>query len=157
PNPIGWVDPLGLMNIPGECPPPKTAEADPIQPDRQGGPEEPPSVGQSTSSGIVNKGGRFADLDKAKLAGEVGHHMPQNAFNRSIDLSRSNGPAIGMTTEDHALTRTYAGKGKATMSQDAGLNARKRLGKDIYDLRFLFGTKYNKGSIEAIEYAKTLS
>ncbi|WP_249126980.1 RHS repeat-associated core domain-containing protein, partial [Aeromonas popoffii] len=42
PNPTGWVDPLGLSNKPGDCPPPKTAEAGPAQPKRQGGPEEPP-------------------------------------------------------------------------------------------------------------------
>jgi hypothetical protein len=31
--------------------------------------------------GIVNRGGRFGDLDDIKGAGEVGHHMPQNRFN----------------------------------------------------------------------------
>ncbi|MGF1751958.1 hypothetical protein, partial [Vibrio cionasavignyae] len=109
-----------------------------------------------TKSGIVNRGGRFADLDKAKALGEVGHHMPQSAFNKTIGLSRSDGPAVGMTTADHALTRTYAGKGKKSMRVDAGLNPRQRLAKDIHDLRANFGRKYNKGSLEAIEYSKTL-
>lgn len=107
-------------------------------------------------NGIFNRGGRFADLDKAKLAGEVGHHMPQNAFNKINGLSRSDGPAIGMTIEDHALTRSFAGKGKASMRADEDLNARQRLAKDIYDIRSKFGTKYNKGSLEAVKYAKTL-
>jgi hypothetical protein len=43
--------------------------------------------------------------------------MPQNAFNKTNGLSRSDGPAVGMTTADHALTRTYAGKGKASRMQ----------------------------------------
>jgi hypothetical protein len=81
--------------------------------------------------------------------------MPQNAFNRTIGQSRSDGPAIGMTTTDHALTRTFAGKGKASMRQDAGLSSRQRLSKDIRDLRANFGTKFNKGSLGAIKYAKT--
>ncbi len=82
--------------------------------------------------------------------------MPQNAFNKTGGLSRSNGPAVGMTKADHALTRTYAGAGKKSMRVDAGLNSRQRLAKDIYDLRANFGTKYNKGSLEAIKYGKTL-
>lgn len=114
------------------------------------------SGGDGPGGGIVNRGGRFADLDAAKASGEVGHHVPQNAFNKTTGLSRRNGPAIGMTIEDHKLTRTYAGKGKATMRQDSGLNARQRLATDIRDLRSNFGTKYNKGSLEAIEYSKTL-
>ncbi len=129
-NPLEWVDPLGLS----ECPPERDV----------------------TNSGIVNKGGRFADLDKAKGAGEVGHHMPQNAFNKTTGMSRSDGPAVGMTTEDHALTRTFAGRGKSSMRTDAGQSARQRLATDIKDLRANFGRKYNKGSLEAIEYAKSL-
>ncbi|WP_249126908.1 RHS repeat-associated core domain-containing protein, partial [Aeromonas popoffii] len=50
PNPTGWVDPLGLTGVPGDCPPPKTAEAGPTQPARQGGPEEPPSVQAITAA-----------------------------------------------------------------------------------------------------------
>lgn len=42
------------------------------------------------------------------------------------------------------------------MRLDADLNVRQRLAKDIYDLRLNFGTKYNKGSLEAIKYPKTL-
>jgi RHS repeat-associated protein len=107
-------------------------------------------------AGIVNRGGRFADLDKAKLAGEIGHHVPQNAFNRTRSLSRRDGPAIGITIEDHRLTRTFAGRGRRTMRQDAELNSRQRLAQDVQDLRSQFGSRYNRGSLEAIEYSKTL-
>ena len=110
----------------------------------------------SEGAGIVNRGGRFATLDAAKLPGEVGHHVPQNAFNRTIGLSRADGPAIGMTFEDHAITRTFAGRGQATMRLDTDLTARGRLANDIQNMRSLFGKKYNQGSLEAIKYAKTL-
>jgi len=52
--------------------------------------------------------------------------MPQNAYNKTQGRSRSDGPAIGMTKADHAQTRTYAGRGKRTMREDAGLNARQQ-------------------------------
>ena len=107
---------------------------------------------------IVNTGGRFADLDSLKQQGEVGHHMAQNAYNRTIDISRADGPAIGMTTADHESTRTYKGRGNGTMNRDgaAGLNARERMFLDIQDIRSKFGGKYRKGTLEAIKYAKSL-
>jgi len=107
-------------------------------------------------AGIVNRGGRFADLDNFKIAGEVAHHTPQNAFNRARGLSRRDGPAIGITKQDHSLTRTFAGRGRRTMREDAGLDPRQRLAQDIWDLRNQFGTKYNRGALEAIEYSKSL-
>lgn len=42
------------------------------------------------------------------------------------------------------------------MKTDAGLSARQRMFLDIRDMRKLFGTKYNKGMLEMIDYAKTL-
>ena len=105
---------------------------------------------------IVNTGGKFSEVDGAKKSGEVGHHIPQNAFNNTIGLSRSNGPAVGMTNSDHALTRTFSGRGKRTMRIDCGLNSRQRLALDIMDLRKLFGHKYDNGIREALQYAKTL-
>ncbi len=42
------------------------------------------------------------------------------------------------------------------MAEDVGLSARQRMAKDIWDLPSLFGTKYNRGALEAIDYAKTL-
>ncbi|WP_169787007.1 DUF6531 domain-containing protein [Hyalangium minutum] len=106
--------------------------------------------------GIINRGGAFRVLDALKKSGEVGHHMPQNRFLEQIKLSRGKGPALGMTDADHALTRTFAGKGKATMRIDKDLLFRERLYKDIRDVRKLFGGKYNKGLREMLDYAKTL-
>ena len=61
-----------------------------------------------------------------------------------------------MSKEDHALTRTFRGRGKAAMINDAGLTARQRMVLDIIDIRKNFGTKYNKGMQDMISYAKTL-
>jgi RHS repeat-associated protein len=116
---------------------------------------EPP-VTPSGGIGIVNRGGRFSQLDSLKAAGEVGHHMPQNASLPSMGLSRSQGPALGMTQADHALTRTFRGRGARAMRQDAGLTARQRLAKDVWDIKRRFGTKYNKGLLEMLDYANTL-
>ena len=106
--------------------------------------------------GIKNTGGRFGDLDKNRLPGEVGHHMPQNAANRAEGLSRNDGPALGMSVEDHALTRSYGGRGNRSMADDAGLTPRQRLAKDVRDIRDNFGTNYNQGLLQVIQYAKTL-
>lgn len=52
--------------------------------------------------------------------------MAQNVFNKSIGISRTNGPALLMTKEDHALTRTFGWNDARAMKEDIGLNARKR-------------------------------
>ena len=114
----------------------------------------------ASSNGSQNKkvlGGKFKDVDAARGVDEVGHHMPQNKFNeKELGLARNDGPTLLMTKVDHALTRTYRGRGKKTMVIDAGLTARQRMVLDIINIRENFGTKYNKGMLEAIKYAKTL-
>jgi RHS repeat-associated protein len=80
------------------------------------------------AEGIVNRGGRFADLNKAKKAGEVAHHTPQAAAGVT---SRADGPAIGMTKVDHEKTRTFRGKGIRTKREDADLSPRERLAKAV--------------------------
>ncbi len=101
-------------------------------------------------------GGSFKDVDAGRGANEVGHHFPQNAYMRELGVERNKGPALLMTKEDHALTRTYRGRGKKTMKADSNLNARQRMVLDIIDIRKKFGKKYDKGIREAIKYAKTL-
>ncbi len=103
-------------------------------------------------------GGSFKDVNATRGADEVGHHMPQNRFNeKNLNMSKNDGPALLMTKKDHALTRTYRGKGKHTMIVDEALNARQRMALDIKNIRDNFGTKYNEGMLEAIKYAKTLA
>ena len=96
-------------------------------------------------------------MDAKKKVNEVGHHMPRNEYNKTIDVSRNNGPTVLMTTDAHAETRTFSGRGKASMRKDgkAELNARQRLALDIKDLRTLYGTKCDSSSLKAIAYAKT--
>ena len=102
-------------------------------------------------------GGSFKKVDASRGTDEVGHYLSQNAYNvNELGMTRNEGPALLMTKEDHALTRTYRGRGKQTMIVDKGLNARQRMVWDIINIRENFGTKYNKGLLEAIKYAKTL-
>lgn len=108
------------------------------------------------AGGIINKGGRFADLTKLRREGEVAHHMPQDAFNNLIGLPRSNGPALGMAQADHLQTRTYGWRGAMTVQSDFGLGARQRLALDLLDIHRLFGRRYNKGSLELLEYVDSL-
>jgi uncharacterized protein RhaS with RHS repeats len=135
PNPISWIDVSGLIKCSCDNP--------------------------------CLDGGSFQEMDaKAKLMNGaldsqnqvVGHHIPQNAYNRTIGLERNDGPAVLMTKEDHKNTRTFSGKGNVTMRQDGkmNLNARQRMALDIKDLRKLHGNKCNAAALKAIAYAKTL-
>ena len=115
------------------------------------------AAGSGGGSGIVNHGGRFADLDRAKLPGEVGHHMPQNAYNRDVTgISRADGPALGMTVQDHAKTRTFGGSGLGTINRERGLSPREVLTRDISDIRQNFGAKYERGIAEMMDYVEAL-
>ena len=114
-------------------------------------------AGESGTPSNKVLGGSFKDVDASRGANEVGHHLPQNAYNvNELGMTRNEGPALLMTKEDHALTRTYRGRGKQTMISDKGLNARQRMVLDIISIRENFGTKYNEGLLDAIKYAKTL-
>jgi RHS repeat-associated protein len=135
PNPMEWVDPFGLQKCPCDSP--------------------------------CLDGGSFQAMDaKARQANKtiadsnkelVGHHIPQNAHNKTIGVTRNDGPAILMTKEAHAETRTFRGKGKGAMNRDkaANMNARQRMAADIRDLRQLHGSKCNAAALKAIAYAKT--
>jgi hypothetical protein len=110
-------------------------------------------AGVLVHNSCLNSGGSFSSLNKLKETGEVAHHMPQNAA-RIVPLGR--GPALGMTQADHALTRSFRGRGVISNAADAGLTPMQRLSNDIDDIRTLFGDKYDKGIQEMLAYAKTL-
>ena len=59
PNPIGWVDPLGLKNVKENGPNNIEGKA---SPSLQGGPEEPPGVGQSKPDFYVGPSGPDSTL-----------------------------------------------------------------------------------------------
>ncbi len=137
PNVWGWIDPLGLH---------KKGKAT-------------PGVSKVTNSNNNSGkvlGGKFKDVDACRGADEVGHHMAQNAYNKTIGISRNDGPALLMSKEDHELTRTFKYKGAQTMKDDVGLSARQRMELDIQDIRTLFGNKYDEGIEQMLEYANTL-
>ena len=58
-----------------------------------------------------------------------------------------------MEQVDHALTRTFKGKGKSTMISDKLLSAFERLDLDIQDIQRLFGSKYDEGLLQVWLYA----
>ena len=77
------------------------------------------------------------------------HHMPQAALEFT---SRAEGSALVMTEAEHALTRTYFGKGAATARADAGLSFRQVLASDIRDVRQIVGSKYDQGLRDLLQY-----
>jgi RHS repeat-associated protein len=112
---------------------------------------------------IVNTGGRFGDLNKTKGADEVAHHIPQDALNRTTTgLSRADGPALGMTKADHALTNTFAGRGVKALREGLELTARQVVARDVRNVRSIAKSQhgnirhYNQGLLQMIGYAKTL-
>ena len=78
--------------------------------------------------------------------------MPQAALKFT---SREDGGALVIWDGEHALTRTYFGRGVATLKEDAGLPFREVLAKDLRDVRTLTGSKYNEGMLQLIDYYRT--
>lgn len=107
-----------------------------------------------------NDAGRFGDLSPGKKGdGLEANHMPQDALHFT---KRQEGGAIVMKAEDHALTRTYKNKGKATKAAETGLPFRTVLARDIRDLRRI-GEKqygdtghYNKGIRGLLKYYRDI-
>jgi len=98
--------------------------------------------------------GAFKDLDARRVVGDklTPHHMPQAAAGFT---SRAEGGALVLPEAEHALTRTFGGKGAATARAEAGLPFRKVLARDIRDIRQNFGGKYDKGLRDLLQYYKT--
>lgn len=80
------------------------------------------------------------------------HHMPQAAHGFTPYQS---GGAIVMPHSEHIQTRNYGRKSAAALASDQGLPFRDVLARDIWDLRQIGGTKYNRGSRELINYYRT--
>jgi hypothetical protein len=80
------------------------------------------------------------------------HHMPQAAAQFT---SREEGGALALPHEEHVLTRTYGARGRAIVRTEAGLPFRQVLARDIRDVRYIAGAKYNKGLRELIAYYRT--
>jgi hypothetical protein len=95
-----------------------------------------------------NDAGRFGDLNPGQPGdGLEAHHMPQDGLGF---LARNEGGAVVMKASDHALTRTYKGRGRRTKRLEAGLPFRTVLARDIWDLRRIGQTQYgNPGHFNA--------
>lgn len=78
-------------------------------------------------------------MDAKKGPGEVEHHVPENAFLKTIGVFHNASPAVLMTQDAHDETRSFAGRGVKSMGDDAGLNARDRMTREIKDLRINHG------------------
>ncbi|MER5217634.1 hypothetical protein ABT063_45765, partial [Streptomyces sp. NPDC002838] len=109
---------------------------------------------------VENQAGRFGDMDPGVPGdGLTPHHMPQDALGH---LPRNDGGAIVMTHADHALTRTYGARGRATKAAEAGLPFRTVLARDIWDLRRIgqqqYGDPgyYNKGIQDLLAYYRSI-
>jgi hypothetical protein len=60
-----------------------------------------------------------------------------------------------MTHAEHALTRTYFGKGVATARAEAGLSFRQVLARDTRDVRQIVGPRYDQGLRDLLQYYRT--
>jgi RHS repeat-associated protein len=102
-------------------------------------------------AGRAGEAGRFADLDARAVTGDAltPHHIPQVALKFT---SRADGGAIVMTAEEHALTRTFGGRGIGTARSDAGLSFRRVVSQDIRDVRGIVGRRYNEGLRALLKY-----
>lgn len=116
------------------------------------------AIGQlaDDATGALRPGeaGRFGDLRKMGLSGDnlTPHHMPQSALGyTSVDDSG----ALVMTQAEHAQTRTYLWRGAQTAVQDAGKPFRDVLAADIWYVRAIVGSRYNKGLLALIDYYRT--
>ncbi|MDP2311520.1 MAG: SpvB/TcaC N-terminal domain-containing protein [Pseudomonadota bacterium] len=103
---------------------------------------------------VAGEGGKFSALDARRVKGDAltPHHLPQVAAEFT---ARADGGALVMQDVEHALTRTFAGRGAATARAEAGMSFRAVLARDIVDVRGIVGTKYNQGLLDVIAYYRT--
>ena len=100
---------------------------------------------------VAGDAGRFSALDARAVTGDqlTPHHMPQAAAKFT---SREEGRALALPHEEHVLTRTYGVRGRAIVRTEASLPFRQVLARDIRDVRYIAGAKYNRGLRELIAY-----
>lgn len=107
-------------------------------------------------------GGSWYQVRKTNSGGEV-HHMPAKSVSGiPKPQNHSQGPAIWMTKEDHALTGSFRSSNAAKQYrtiQKRLVEAGDNLGAmmmDINDIRSKFGSKYDKAINEMMEYARKI-
>ena len=112
------------------------------------------SMGKKAAGVVAGEAGAFEDLVARRIVGDglTPHHMPQAALGFT---SRAEGGALVLPEAEHALTRTFAGRGARTAREEAGMAFRDVLARDIRDIRQLAGTKYDQGLRDLLQYYKT--
>lgn len=116
--------------------------------------EEKPIAG---SRGAIILGGAYKDL---KAGTGENHHTPAASVST---LPKSKGPAVWMQKADHAGTGSHGTKGLDGAAYRARQAALIEQGKfdealqmDIEDIKSKFGTKYDEGIKQMLEYYKTI-
>jgi hypothetical protein len=77
------------------------------------------------------------------------HHMPQAAMEFTTPAK---GGSLVLPHSEHVLTRTFGGRGGATLRAEQGMSFRDVLARDMRDIRQLFGPKYDQGLRELLQY-----
>jgi hypothetical protein len=62
------------------------------------------------------------------------------------------GGALVLPHSEHIFTRTYGGRGGATLRAEQGMSFRGVLARDMRDIRQLFGPKYDQGLRDLLQY-----
>ncbi|MBJ9900197.1 hypothetical protein [Burkholderia cenocepacia] len=111
------------------------------------------------------RGGAHSKTSKPANDGKDSHHMPADDVS---PLKRSDGPAIQMDPDDHAMTSSNGQNGRAGKAYRSMIGDLLRDGKwreamlkEILDVRRLAseindGRKYNEAMLEMLEYFKCL-
>lgn len=66
--------------------------------------------------------------------------------------TRAEGGALVLPRSEHVLTRTFGGRGVATLRAVQGMSFRDVLARDMRDIRRLFGSKYDQGLHDLLQY-----
>lgn len=103
--------------------------------------------GLAVSTGQV---GTYGDLVNESEVGDdlELHHIPQDKLGH---LPRKDGIAVVMPKEEHAKTRTYRSKGRATAVIDKDRAFKDVLKDDLVDLPKIGGDKYDNSITEIIK------
>lgn len=80
------------------------------------------------------------------------HHMPQAGHGY---LPYRAGGAMVLPEAEHFLTRSYGTRGRMLLGAERGLPFRTTLGRDMRDIRRLFGSRYDPGLRSLLQYYRT--
>lgn len=137
----------------------KSAETS-VLPKEIGRSAETPALPEKIEPMKEKQGGRYGDIFKEGEGDKIEvHHMPADSASH---LERNDGPSIKMEKEDHRKTascgssreaREYRAKQRELVEQGEFRKAQKM---DIDDIHSKFGSKYDEGIKEMLEYDKKL-